>query len=130
MDALNPADIRDHWDRIAPAVAECLLGDEDRPEDVYAACLYGHAHLYLAADGFVVFKKRRTRLGTELRVWCAHCTGPAGALVRYRPDVERLAKEIGARAAVFESHRPGFDRALPPGWKRVSAVYELEVGHG
>lgn len=130
MNKLTPARIHDHWDDISLRVAECLAGDDDRPEDVYAACSYGDAHLYMADDGFAVLRKRQTRRGIELRVWCAHCRGEQGALDRYDGEIKRLAREIGARAAVFETHRLGFDRALPDGWKRVTTTYEMEIAHG
>lgn len=130
MNGLTGADIRQHWDAVRAPIAECLAGDEDRPEDLYAACVYNDAAFYIAHDGFVVLRKRTTRLGAELRVWVGYCTGETGALARYGAELQRLAREISAVRIVFETRRAGFDRRLPEGWRRAASIYEMEVSHG
>ena len=125
---LEPANIRDHWDRIRPGV-ECVISlsaADYRPEDVYSACVQGLAALYVDDPGFVilapqinVFTGRR-----ELLVWIAYATY-GGAIKRYQPEIDALARREGFEALVCWSNRRGFGRV--PSWREVATVYERSV---
>jgi hypothetical protein len=51
------ADIREEWDWVKPGVEEIVRDDEFLsliPEDVFAACKSGAAHLWVTEQGFVI----------------------------------------------------------------------------
>lgn len=110
-----------------------MEGMDERPEDVYADCVHGMAHLYLAGeDGFVILRKSDNRFTgkPELTVWVAslfeNSTG-GHAMERYLANLTAIAKEAGCARIVFRTRRDGFGRLLPEGWKRSLVTYELMV---
>ena len=125
---LKPADIRREWPRIRDAVAAILAGDGETPEEVYAECRFGRAQLYVCAQGFVVLKKylREDNGCPELLVWLAQGEG-GGLLQAHLPQLERIARELGAATLVFRTRRRGFARLLDARWQLRALEYQLEI---
>lgn len=125
---LRPADIRREWPRIRAAVTAILAGDEETPEEVYAECRYGRAQLYVCEQGFVVLKKypREDSARPELLVWLAQGEG-VGLLHRHLPQLELIAREIGAATLAFRTRRRGFGRLLDGRWQLRALEYQLKI---
>lgn len=125
MKPITISPIRDVWLRIRPAL-EALSAHPDvtwRPEDVYAACLYGDASLWCEGDSFAVlrcvvdeFSGRRI-----LWVWVACGDGLNDQL----PRLDAYARERGYAEIRMSSSRPGWHRM--PGWSHVESSFKREV---
>lgn len=126
--ALQAADIRREWPRIRGAVAAILAGDGETPEEVYAECRFGHAQLYTCPEGFVVLKKyRREDNGRpELLLWLAQGAG-GGLTPRYLPQLEQIARDVGAATLALRTRRRGFERLLDPRWRLRAVEYQLDI---
>lgn len=94
---LQPADIRIKWDWMRPKIEEMFKGTRDRPEELYAACRYGHACLYVSDDCFAVIEPTLDRNTGETVAFVWAIWGSSGnTMSRYMPELERIAREGGA----------------------------------
>ena len=122
------ADIREVWEAILPGLLTVKAKTEApwRPEDIYAACVSGQAHLYQGDTGFIVVQPDRNKLtgAPELLVWVAYAQG-SGNIDRFQAEVDDLAREHGFATLTMQSNRPGWDRAA--GWKPVAMLYERRL---
>jgi hypothetical protein len=127
---VSPADLQLHWERIKPGleVVRAKAAPEWIPEDIYFALKAGTATLLLAdeCDGFLVVQKQQRAYGACLLIWVAYAPGEReqwGPLIY--PDVERVAREVGARRIEMHSPRRGWER--DPFWTPKDTVYIHEV---
>lgn len=97
MNKLQPTDIREKWDWMRPKVEAMFSGTRDRPEELYAACRYGHACLYVSDDCFVVIEPQADRNTgqTEAFIW-AIWSDADNAMQSYMPELEAIARAGGA----------------------------------
>lgn len=133
MKPLVPAHIREHWDQIKEAVADILRGEDERPEDIYAAVLFREAHLYLNDEGFAVLRKSLNPYTRkhELMVWLVHAFKHGVELDFYYDELLRLARESDCVRVVFNSKRKGWERVLKaPKWSKAMTTFQMEVPHG
>lgn len=121
---LRQADIRDHWAKLRPLIERALEGDDDHPEEVYAACRGNTAALYVAEDA--AFVLRWTGRG-DLRVWIAVGFGDHGVLDRHDEGLADIARNAGAESMSFLTRRKGFERALPATWTSEATLYSRSV---
>lgn len=129
MAALYPRDIREVWDYLRPRVEQARAkgGGDWRPEDVYAACVNGDAHLWMCAEGaFCVLQLERHPFTNELelRVWIAWTPGTR-PLLEYFEQVRRIAGEAGATRMRMSSRRKGWQRI--GFWRPDMVEYVSEV---
>lgn len=93
-------DIRDEWGWVKFALEDLksqIPSITWRVEDVYAECLYGHALLYTAEEGFVItnvitdqYTKERT-----LHFWICWAEVLGGQnVIKYLPFFENVAKQL------------------------------------
>ena len=129
--AIEAVDIRQVWDRVRDDIEQIRIdGDWDwKPEDVYAACVNGAAHIYMPDDddyGFIVVQLTESPFSGEqgLFVWIAY--SPDGqAQEKFGHEVEALARGVGCSFITFKSKRKGFERR--GGWRVDHVVYRKEV---
>jgi hypothetical protein len=126
---LQPADIRLKWDWIKPKLEAMFAGSRERPEELYAACRYGHATLYTSDDAFVVFEPQidRSTGETAAFVWAFWCdTG--SAVERYTPQLIEIAKSGGAARLVGVTFHDALARHYEAqGYVKASTTHERSI---
>lgn len=126
---LQPADIRLKWDWMRPKIEEMFKGTRDRPEELYAACRYGHACLYVSDDCFAVIEPTLDRNTGETIafVWAFWCqTG--NATERYSPELIEIAKSGGAvRLVGSTAHEALGNHYERQGYARALTTYERSI---
>jgi hypothetical protein len=129
MRELRATNIRLVWDAIRPGVEAALLkgGGDWRPEDVYASCVAGESHLYLAESGaFCILQMQHNELLVQKECWVWVAFVPQGeSLEHYFPQAAAFARAAGAERLRFESRRAGWEKA--PGWVLTSSTYVQEL---
>lgn len=125
MSQLVLQDIRDCWEEIYPGLDHTRrkIGAPWRPEDVYAACVAGRAHVYACDEGFIVVQPQINAFNgrPEMFLWVAYARGQ-GNIDAFQDQVDELAEEHGFGRIVMWSNRPGFQKSA--GWNAVATVYE------
>lgn len=127
---LLPYDLDALWPVIGP-VAEPLLEQTDcKADDLRKECREGRAMCLAHGDEVVVVTlvPNRWHNDLEMVVWLAVTVSTDGrAFERRWPEVEGIARQLGAARVVFHSRRRGWERKLPSGWRLRSVSYEHEV---
>lgn len=126
---LRPSDIDAEWPRIGALAEQVLAGDDYSPDNLRQECRDGHALAFASSDGVVVVTliPNRLRNDLELVVLLAASVGPHGAVEAYLPEIEQVARDLGAARIVFRSRRLGWQRHLPAGWQLREVTYVCEV---
>lgn len=90
------------------------------PEDVYAACVHGHASLYTGPEGFIVLKDIADAHTGEnvLWVWIACGRG----IVPIQSKLDEFARSRGYKRLRMRSPRPGWKRIN--GWTPIETTFE------
>lgn len=92
-------------------------------DGIITACKKNRAFCFVSND-------RKTTVVLEpiadeyptVHIWIAHST-QGNALKTYEPEIERLARAIGAKRLTFTSKRKGYQRALPH-WQQTENHYQ------
>lgn len=126
---LQPVHVRDVWDQIKGAVAEILQGEDERPEDVYAALVHGEAHLYRSDEGFIVLRavKNSYTRRVDLVVWLAQSFVFGVNREAYQRELERLAQVAGASRIIFHTQRNGWEKVLDERWLKKRVTFQMEI---
>ncbi len=122
---LTPADIRVEWPRIAAQVRGAC--GSYPAEEVYAACRYGTAHLYVCDDGWCVLEGY-TRDDTgelEVLVLLAYGKSSISMLDAYGSEIEEIARNYGAKTLVFRRLKDA--PWSSKGWRMRAAEYVKEL---
>lgn len=128
---LEPRDIRKEWDRISGPLGKVLNGMDERPEDVYADCVHGDAHVYMAGeDGFVVLRKTENRFTGEgeLVIWVASLfdsVDAGSAVEKYKDAMFEIARKAGCKRIVYRRTRGSLKAG--GGWVKTMETYEIAV---
>ena len=108
------SDIKKEWDWVKVGLEEINARDPDpkqTPEDVYAACRYGRAKLFIMDNKqlFVVLSEfRESDEIIHLVVWyCWASNRGQKKMKTWLPDVEKYAKENGYTSVMCESAHIG-----------------------
>ena len=127
------SDIRNHWHWVKDGIQE-ILDDQTNltfiPEDVYAACVNGQAHLWVASGGFVVttgltdeFTGQRTML-----IWIAWAEERGkDCVLKYMSFCSEQASKAGYIEVEVRTPKPFTQRWLDAGWKLNHSVYTRRV---
>lgn len=134
--AANPAylQVRDHWHWVRPGIEE-ILAEQPlltfRPEDVYALCLEGKAHLWGAPEGFVVSTTQVDQFSGKKTffVWLAwarergnHC------VIKYLPFFTAVAREHGYNEIEVRTPHPKLEKYLvDEGWQKETVIFKRAV---
>ncbi len=128
---LRRVDVRDYWQQIKPHVEEILKGYDDIPEEVYAACRGGYAHLFMGEDdvGFTILKETLEGTRKNLFLWISYKKQESNSTdgMSYLEDIEQIAKQIGAKSMTFRTKRRGFERVLGSDWRVGFIEYEKKL---
>ncbi|CAN8142882.1 hypothetical protein THIOSC15_970002 [uncultured Thiomicrorhabdus sp.] len=115
---LELADIKDHWFEINCELTNLHIKDNQRgvtdwiPEDIYAACIYGYAKLYICEDGYLIFKMN----SDEFVIWFALSTSPNIQVIdEYFGDICEIAEQAQAKTMAFYTTRKGYDKVIDKG---------------
>lgn len=125
-----PVDIEQIWPAIRPLAEKVIRGDDATEMDIFRECQAGRAMCLACEDGFVIVTLVPAKFESELElvVWLAVSTGPNGAFERQEPNVDSIARELGAKTVVFHTRRKGWEKKLSKEWKLRSITYVKEVG--
>src|SRR5574341_1199872 len=122
------------WPTILPGLAKIHRRASDHwiPEDVYAALRTGHSTLHLAEIdgqylGFVVLTPSSVWDGLKLHIWCAYGEIDQDVVALFLPQLEQMARSIGARRITFWSSRRWDRRIKPYGFALAQAEYVKEL---
>jgi hypothetical protein len=129
---LGLADFDEQWPRMAE-VARSIIDDGSLTvENVRDECRAGRALCFASADGVAVVTlvPNRATQGLELCVLLAVSIGPHGAVEAYLPELEQVARDLGADRMVFYTRRRGWERRLDAAWRLRHVAYEREIRHG
>ena len=132
---LTPANIREEWDSIKPALEKMRdkCGYQWRPEDIYADCVSGNAFLYTCNHGFVVFNLvfNEFTCTKELNIWIAHGVHHDSVITVYKDEIKAIAKEAQCEVVTFHTTRKGFDKLSEHyGWTLRDICYEWRIDDG
>ncbi len=97
------------WDLVKPGLEEVKRRSGDwRCEDIYTAIRTGISTLHIADadeyEGFVVLTPLTTVSGKCLEITVGYSTS-IKKVTEYIPEIERMARAIGAKAVVVSSTR-------------------------
>jgi hypothetical protein len=133
-DSPTYANVRDEWDWVKQGVEEILAEQPQltfRAEDVYAACLNEQAHLWVAAEGFVIttsevedFSGHKTFL-----LWLAWAKDRGqSCAIKYLPFFAQIAKENGFKNIETRTPVSALEKYfLAEGWTKDTVVYTREL---
>ncbi len=128
---ISPADIGKHWERIRAGleVVHAKTAPDWIPEDLYVALDAGAATLFVAdeCDGFLILQKQQLgRHRSKLLVWVVHAPSEyAQWSAQVYPELERIAREIGAVRLEMQSPRKGWLR--DPFWVAKETIFTHEI---
>lgn len=110
------ADIRQEFDWIKPGLEDIhrRTNPEWRVEDIYAACRFGKAFLFIdgfGANSFVVLTTgecpyRAKRVLFVLAAW----SDEGDAVTKYLEEIEKIGREAGCKEIEFSSPRRGWEK--------------------
>jgi len=109
-----------------PTLQEGLNAIRDKAEPtlsfelIHERLIQSEAFLFLAPEGFFILLPIHGRIPSVL-VWQAYAKGQ-GAIRKYLPAIEQLARNIGAHQIEFKSTRPGYRRVFHD-WQRTGQRY-------
>lgn len=117
--SINAKDIGNEWEivRAGLLVVKQTTTDDWLPEDVYMLLKNGAATLYIGEDdhgdylGFIVLRLIPTFHGSKVEVWCAHSATKAPLMRTYWPEIQTIAKQVGADKITFSSAREEWQTA-------------------
>lgn len=125
---LTQVDIRQVWDTVRPQLeyVKEIRGGTWRPEDVYAACVYGVADLYVDDKGFVILRPMVDDYSRErfLLVWMAYGEG-YDFMDRNQAQVVALARANGFTKLQFWRKARGNYESK--GFHKEFTIYEMEL---
>lgn len=128
------ANVRQEWIWVKRGVEEILAEQAQLtyiPEDVYAACLNGDAHLWVAPEGFVVSTEERDEFtgARTFLIWLAWAKDRGQCCaIKYYPFFARVAKQHGFNKIETRTPIPALeDYFLAEGWQKDTVVYTREL---
>jgi hypothetical protein len=115
------------WDEAGPLLAAALQRSDDCAEELLQRCTAGLAWMLASPRGYAVVELVPYSNGVDLLVWAAASRGARDCLREHLPDIEQLARSLGARCAAFRTGRRGFGRVMPPGWSIRQVTWAKEL---
>ena len=119
LDHVSPQDLQIAWKLILPGILVVQKYSVAHwiPEDVYSAIRTGHSTLHIGDvggdyAGFVVLTPSSAWDGKVLHMWCVYNASKYDVLTIFENDINRIAREFGAKRITFWSHRSGWERRI------------------
>lgn len=133
MRLLPASNALDALKRAGSSVSRILDGADYTADDVARECDTDRALCLVPESGAGVVVVRlqynEQRGDMELDVWLAASDEPHGAIERYMPEIERVARELQAARLTFSTFRRGWLRRAGS-WTLRSATFERELTAG
>ncbi len=128
----RPVDVDAIWNRIKTAAERVIDGDDATSEDITRECREGRALCFASVNGVVIatLLPNRLRNDLELFVWLAVSWSGHGAFERCEPEIDTIARELGATRVVFHTRRRGWDGKLGERWRLRHVAYVKELCDG
>lgn len=125
---LRPVHIDEAWPKIRHIAEELIQGDVTA-ENLRLECQENRAMCLQSDDGIIIVTLIPCRFTNtfSLFVWLSVALGEHGAFERQEPNVDELAKTLGAVRIAFNSKRRGWARKLGDGWEEKFTRYEKEL---
>jgi|APCry1669192062_1035393.scaffolds.fasta_scaffold00042_6 hypothetical protein len=127
--SLKPAYIRSCWPFVLDGLKEVkkLRGGTWRFEDVYADCVHKVAHLWLADEGFVIFRPEVDDYSGQkiLLVWMAWGQSDDDLIDKYLPQIVDIAKSQEFDILRFYRHAKG--PSDYKGFRKTHTVYDMDL---
>jgi hypothetical protein len=131
LNAISRLGVRDVWPLVVDGL-NILYADHKgpwMPEDVYAELVAGRATLYMidrddTNKGFFIARAHHDFDGVVLFIWILFVESHTVDQDELLPEIEKLAKAVGARRIRHESKRNGW---VKRGFELKMKVYEREV---
>ena len=128
------AQVREEWVWVKRGIEEILAEQPQltfRPEDVYAACLNGEAHLWVAPEGFVITTAEVDEFtgAKTFFVWLAW-TKERGqsCVVKYYSFFAQTARRHGFSHIEVRTPITALEEyLLAEGWKKDTVIYTREL---
>ena len=128
------AHVRDEWGWVKGGIEEILAEQPQltfRPEDVYAACLNGEAHLWVAPEGFVITTTEVDEF-TEAKTFFVWLTWAKkrgeNCGLKYYTFFAQVAKENGfSNIEVRTPIRALENKLVAEGWKKDTVIFTRDV---
>jgi len=128
MKFIHPDELKKYWVWVKQGLLKVIEAGSDGwiPEDVYTSIKLNQATLHIASEGehftgFVVLTVTEGYEGKKLFIWAAYHTA-GNAVKKYLPELEQMAKKIGAKKIEFQSMR-NWDKY----YKRGMTTFSHEV---
>ncbi len=122
MRYISPTELHENWDLIREDLQK--HSDGWRPEDVYSCIQHNTSTLHIAEDdgyeGFVVLTPQTHFHGQVLHIWLAY---GKNLMEKYLPEIEDMARKIGAKEITFSSRRKGWEKYFTP----CMTMYRKEI---
>lgn len=133
--SVEAKDIGREWDRVRTGLLEVKqhTTDDWLPEDVYMTLRNAGATLYIGENesgylGFIVLRLVQTFHGSKVEVWCAHSVSKKPLMRTFWPEVQAIAKQVGADRISFSSAREEWQvTAKRIGFKQKQVSYEFTL---
>lgn len=136
---LRPIEAKDlsfEWERVRAGllVVKQATTDDWLPEDVYMSLRQGGATLYMGEDddgdylGFLVLKLLPLFHGSKVEIWCAYSATKRPLMRTFWPQIQVLAKQVGAQKITFASARSEWGAgAKRLGFNPAQTTYEYNL---
>jgi len=129
IEAIQPAKLKDVWPSIREDVASMDSPDHVIPEEVYAMCFTNQATLFiLKLDGEPVGHAVVRLILPDLHLWQLHNKPGMDCMHLFKPELQELGKNVGARHITFGTSRRGWVKVAEElGFKPRMMVFEMPV---
>ncbi len=120
----SPANCLDLINQAVNAIAK--KSEQVSANHIIKQCNEGKAFAFtdLQHDTLVVLEPIALPILT-INVWVAY-SRHGNAIKEYEPEIERLARQIGAKSLTFSTQRRGYSRAMPH-WVKTKNTYKRQL---
>jgi hypothetical protein len=120
FELVQPAQLRDAWAFVRPALDTMDRPDGWLPEDIYLTLRSNGASLYLIYDetgskaGFFILRLINEFDGARVHIWILHARDADFDVMReFDNDINDIARSAGAVRITFATNRPGWHKLAP-----------------
>lgn len=133
---IEAKDISFEWDRVRTGLLaiKAIAPDDWLPEDVYVSLRSSASTLYIGENdhgdylGFLVLRLIHGFHCTKVEVWCAYSATSTPLMRRFFPEIQQLAKSVGASLISFSSSRDEWASAAKRlGFRAKQVNYEFTL---
>jgi hypothetical protein len=128
------ASIRDYWDWAKTGLEEILAENAQLtfiPEDVFASCVSGQAHFWVAPEGFVITSREVDEFTNDqtFLFWLAWAEERGqSCVIKYYSFFEQVARDAGYKKIEVRTAVNALEPyLLTEGWTKETVVYTRKL---